>query len=208
MNYHSYLASRQWGLKKVAVRKRCNGICERCLSAPQEVVHHKTYDRIYKEPLTDLQGLCRPCHAFVGGHSDHDPALDVLFGVVPKPRGEKINTYRGVAISWDKDHDQRLLVWLEKLPEASVGELLAVQECKANLSLSFAKNAVSEKWPRDFDVLGDVWNVIETSMSLAENHQWIIDAYGDDLVVLPTVDIDKVIKSLERPEVTDIPRGR
>lgn len=74
VNYHAYIASREWGLKKRAVRERSGGVCERCKKNPHEVTHHLTYERLGAEPLDDLAGLCRPCHDYVGGYSDEDPA--------------------------------------------------------------------------------------------------------------------------------------
>jgi hypothetical protein len=37
-------------------------------------VHDKTYDRLGHEDLSDLLGVCRPCHDFLGG------AVQLLFG--------------------------------------------------------------------------------------------------------------------------------
>ena len=71
--YHSYLTSREWKIKRAAVKKRAKNVCERCKAAPLYAVHHLTYERLYSEPLEDLQGLCDPCHQFLEGKSEHDP---------------------------------------------------------------------------------------------------------------------------------------
>lgn len=73
-DYQAYLASRAWALKKEAVRKRCQGICERCMKAAMYACHHLTYARIGHEELTDLQGVCQPCHRYLSGKSHRDPA--------------------------------------------------------------------------------------------------------------------------------------
>ena len=39
-----------------------------------EHCHHKTYDSLGDEPLSDLEGLCGDCHAFVHGKATYDPA--------------------------------------------------------------------------------------------------------------------------------------
>jgi len=78
-DYHKYLASREWAVKKQAVRERCGGVCERCTARPMDHVHHLTYERIGAERLEDLQGLCEQCHEFVSGVTQVDPALQ------PKP---------------------------------------------------------------------------------------------------------------------------
>ncbi|HWX29836.1 MAG TPA: hypothetical protein VNZ53_20655, partial [Steroidobacteraceae bacterium] len=66
----AYYCSRKWGLKKEEVKRRSEGLCERCLRLPGEAVHHKTYARLYDEPLTDLWHLCRGCHDYVHGRSN------------------------------------------------------------------------------------------------------------------------------------------
>lgn len=71
--YHRYLASREWALKREAVRRRSGNHCERCLVGPQDAVHHLTYEHKFNESLEDLQAICDPCHAFLSGVSDIDP---------------------------------------------------------------------------------------------------------------------------------------
>lgn len=71
---HVYMASREWALKREAVRERSQGFCERCWYAPQEAVHHMTYEHLGDEPLDELLAVCRPCHAWLSAKSDFDPA--------------------------------------------------------------------------------------------------------------------------------------
>lgn len=99
--YQRYLAGREWGLLKRAVRERCNGTCERCRHFPLSHVHHLTYARKYHERPDDLQGLCEGCHKFVHGLSDRDPKADVpvkVLGRVVKSvylAGKITKGYRG-----------------------------------------------------------------------------------------------------------------
>jgi hypothetical protein len=72
--YKEYLASREWAVLREKVRERSNNKCERCREAPQEAVHHLTYERIGHELLEDLQAVCNSCHEFVSGKRDTDPA--------------------------------------------------------------------------------------------------------------------------------------
>jgi hypothetical protein len=74
-DYHRYMASREWALKRKEVRKRSGGTCERCHRARMQQVHHLTYERTGRELLSDLMGVCRPCHAFLSAKSDIDPCL-------------------------------------------------------------------------------------------------------------------------------------
>ena len=57
VNYHEYIASREWALRKRAVKERSGGICERCKKRPHQQTHHLTYERLGDERLEDLQGV-------------------------------------------------------------------------------------------------------------------------------------------------------
>lgn len=85
--YQEYLCSRAWSLKKKAVHERAGGVCERCLKRPIDCVHHKTYERKYRERLADLQGLCFPCHAYIHAEIDEDPAYEDQV-LIPKSHEE------------------------------------------------------------------------------------------------------------------------
>lgn len=61
-NYKAYLASREWAVLKQAVRERSNGACERCSYPEVAATHHLTYERVGRESLGDLLGVCGPCH--------------------------------------------------------------------------------------------------------------------------------------------------
>ena len=58
--YKNYLKSPAWKVKRDAVEQRDGGQCV-CGDQATEV-HHKTYDNIGKEPLSDLVALCEECH--------------------------------------------------------------------------------------------------------------------------------------------------
>lgn len=66
-DYKRYLASREWALRREAVKKRAGSVCERCDTLPLRDVHHLTYANIGNEPLDDLQGICGPCHEYESG---------------------------------------------------------------------------------------------------------------------------------------------
>lgn len=72
-----YYASREWAVLKEAVKKRSGGKCERCLLFDHDQTHHLTYERFGTEKLEDLQGVCGPCHDFMSGKSDTDPATAI-----------------------------------------------------------------------------------------------------------------------------------
>lgn len=73
IDYPRYLASREWAVRREAVRKRADGTCERCYTLPMKAVHHLTYENTGHEPLADLQAICRPCHDYESGVALTDP---------------------------------------------------------------------------------------------------------------------------------------
>lgn len=60
--YHQYLMSSQWESKRQELFKLRGKKCERCQDTKDIQVHHKTYDRLGQEKLTDLEVLCSACH--------------------------------------------------------------------------------------------------------------------------------------------------
>ena len=79
LDYKQYLASREWRVKrKKFIEEATYGVCQRCAERPVENVHHLTYANIGNERWPDLMGLCRPCHEYIAGVRDDDPALEVI----------------------------------------------------------------------------------------------------------------------------------
>jgi hypothetical protein len=56
-----YLNSDAWKETRAEVLERDEHRCVRC-NAPATEVHHKTYNNIGKEPLSDLVSFCKLCH--------------------------------------------------------------------------------------------------------------------------------------------------
>jgi len=75
--YHTYLASREWAVKREAIKARSDGRCERCGQRDDIAVHHLTYERLGQEDLDDLQGVCQKCHEYLSGKREDDPARDM-----------------------------------------------------------------------------------------------------------------------------------
>lgn len=74
--YHRYLRSPAWQKVRAAVRKRSDGMCERCGHHEADHVHHLSYKHIFDElsNLHSVQHVCLYCHDFLHGRSDIDPA--------------------------------------------------------------------------------------------------------------------------------------
>jgi len=61
--YHEYLSSFQWKRLRKDKLQEAGGRCQLCNSSAQPLhVHHRTYDRVFHEELSDLIALCKPCH--------------------------------------------------------------------------------------------------------------------------------------------------
>lgn len=68
--YECYMNSDQWHALRRKVLKRDNYLCQGCLEAAAEHVHHLTYERLGNELLCDLVSLCRDCHQLCHPHRD------------------------------------------------------------------------------------------------------------------------------------------
>lgn len=71
--YRDYLETPEWKEKRLLVLARDGYRCMVCTAKKFLDVHHKTYDRLFKEPLEDLVTLCRRCHS---KFHDNDPEAD------------------------------------------------------------------------------------------------------------------------------------
>lgn len=60
--YYKYLKSVKWKKLRLRLFKSRGRKCERCGETKRLHVHHKTYIRIFKEHLKDLEVLCHTCH--------------------------------------------------------------------------------------------------------------------------------------------------
>ena len=71
--YQAYLRSDEWKRLRTRVRRRARGRCERCHVNQRTDVHHLTYERVGREELSDLIGVCGDCHNALHGRSQYDP---------------------------------------------------------------------------------------------------------------------------------------
>lgn len=60
--YNAYLQTPEWKAKRLAVLRRCGGLCEGCGQELATTVHHRTYAHVGAEFLFELVGLCENCH--------------------------------------------------------------------------------------------------------------------------------------------------
>lgn len=71
VNYYEYLRSTEWQVVRRLALERAAGRCQICNQPGRLDVHHRTYERLGHELLSDVTVLCRDCHA---KHHDKLPA--------------------------------------------------------------------------------------------------------------------------------------
>lgn len=69
LDYEEYRRSEKWQKKRALVLRRAGGLCEGCMAASADIVHHTTYRNIGDELLFELVALCHGCHA--KAHPEH-----------------------------------------------------------------------------------------------------------------------------------------
>jgi 5-methylcytosine-specific restriction endonuclease McrA len=63
-HYEKHIRSARWRNTKAAIIKLREGRCEHCQRRTTDIeLHHKTYERLGRERIADLELLCRTCHA-------------------------------------------------------------------------------------------------------------------------------------------------
>lgn len=63
LSYKDYLKTVHWKAMKDKALARAKHRCQVCNSSEKLNVHHRTYDRLGEEKLSDLTVLCRVCHS-------------------------------------------------------------------------------------------------------------------------------------------------
>jgi 5-methylcytosine-specific restriction endonuclease McrA len=63
MEYRQYLLSEAWLKRRKLVLEFWGYRCSVCNSPTNPQVHHRTYERVGRELLSDLVVLCESCHA-------------------------------------------------------------------------------------------------------------------------------------------------
>lgn len=92
VDYHEYMASREWRLKRREYFDFYGEFCQRCALVDASDLHHLSYERLGAESIyDDLLGVCRPCHEFLSGVRDDDPAEPAILAALQTG----IEPYRG-----------------------------------------------------------------------------------------------------------------
>lgn len=65
IGYYSYLKTQHWAITRRRALIRAGHQCKGCETTKRLDVHHKTYERLWREKEIDLIVLCRDCHEFI-----------------------------------------------------------------------------------------------------------------------------------------------
>ena len=63
MKYKDYLKTEHWKAISKQAKENADNRCQLCNSGGELHTHHRTYDRVGKEKISDLICLCANCHA-------------------------------------------------------------------------------------------------------------------------------------------------
>lgn len=87
---HAYYCSPEWGIIKIRIAGRSQGVCEICRLRPARLVHHLTYIRLYNERPEDLQHVCRECNKVL--HPEHYPTSEGSTAMLPTIQTNSVTT--------------------------------------------------------------------------------------------------------------------
>ena len=62
MDYHEYLLTDDWKHRRDWIKSFWGHRCVLCYSMEDIQVHHRTYERLGREEMTDCVPLCSECH--------------------------------------------------------------------------------------------------------------------------------------------------
>lgn len=109
--YLAYLNSPEWRARRNEALKAAKYRCSQCGAKRDLQVHHRTYERLGREPLEDLAVLCFTCH-----NGEHIRlAEDTSLGLYLKIAGEALRLHPFTRIA-DLSEDVKLLCAKYKIP--------------------------------------------------------------------------------------------
>jgi hypothetical protein len=76
--YLAYLNSFTWHLKRWLRLNYAGHKCENCGSREKLQCHHRTYERLFHERISDLQILCEDCHLLADAQRRYDKAVNTF----------------------------------------------------------------------------------------------------------------------------------
>ena len=97
MDYITYLQTPHWKQKRLDAIKYYFGKCCLCNSKDNLDVHHKSYNNLFAEPISDLIVLCRSCH-----NGQHEEVRRIKKDALEKSMEEDIITLEPKIVETEK----------------------------------------------------------------------------------------------------------
>jgi len=95
--YSSYISSARWkNIRKLMIKHSSNR-CTRCNTIrPNLELHHKTYERLGSERISDLEVLCVQCHEIADMEraiAGEERSREALYDAIQRGREKAMDTY-------------------------------------------------------------------------------------------------------------------
>lgn len=90
-NYQKYIRSNQWKNLRAIYLQKQDRSCSACTRKRKIHLHHKSYDRVGREPDRDLVPLCEICHSEVHRlHNGSNASLREITDLFIKAESKKL----------------------------------------------------------------------------------------------------------------------
>ena len=106
MKYKDYLKTEHWKAISKQAKENADNRCQLCNSGGELHTHHRTYDRVGKEKISDLICLCANCHK-----KFHDEAQEVNYIEPPSNVEKLINEVKDTLMEFDFYGMQYFAYW-------------------------------------------------------------------------------------------------
>ncbi len=109
MTYREYINSTEWFVLRRVKLDQAEHRCQLCNAAGTLHVHHRTYERLGQEKLTDLVVLCEKCHErFHFPEPDENSGIAFQFrlddGTLGRLKKKDVEFWQGTFTSLDVEH--------------------------------------------------------------------------------------------------------
>jgi len=109
IGYRKYISSHEWRKKRERAFEILGKKCNRCGSTVNLEVHHRDYDNLYNETITDVEIVCGRCHERADDERIAGAIIDAAYTTwLDKIYGEGMSEYHMNESTWEE-----FLVWYE-----------------------------------------------------------------------------------------------
>lgn len=136
--YQEYLVSDKWKKIRQKALSQSQNKCQLCDSEEHLVVHHRRYDNIGHEDLSDLTVLCFDCHSFF--HADRNFNIPIPLKLA---REYKYDSNLGICIPLRNNEEYYVLTreiskFLQHLIDDFAVDMLDLSEANSTIAVGVA----------------------------------------------------------------------